>query len=181
MAQAGRKRKSGLREPNGRLQRATTVDGLNALADAARRKQQSVVLRQPHRRGEDSPLAENPLGRLCLRRRLRREMFEAGMNYAAIVACWRGAKGVPMATGRGTGKGSADGPSDLVVQRWQRQMLEIERAVTRHGLEALLVLRTLVLDEAEAGIERDEIAIVALKAAAVELGLMREHPEAFAS
>ena len=180
MASPGRKRKSGLREPNGRLQRPTTLEALNALAAGERRKQQAVVLRQPHRRGEDSPLAESPLGRLCLRNKLKRELYEAGMNYGSIVACWRGAKGIPMTTDCGGGSATADGPTDLVVQRWQRQMLEIERAVMRHGTEALLVMRTLVLDEAEAGIERDGLAIVALEAVAVELGLMKEHPEAFA-
>ena len=181
MAQAGRKRKAGHREPNGRLQRPTTNAALNALADAARRREQAVVLNQPHRRGEESPFAESPLGRLCLRHKLKRELYDAGMFYGSIVACWRGAKGIPMPTDCGSGSATAEGPSDLVVQRWQRQMLEIERAVVRHGTEALLVLRTLVLDEAEVGVERTGFAILALQAAAVELGLIREHPEAFAS
>ena len=179
MAQSGRKPKPGPREPNGRLKRPTTMAALNAMADAARLREQKVVLAQPHRRGEADPKAESPLGRLCLRHGLRAELYDAGLSYGSIVACWRSAKGIPMATDRGVG-GYGDGPSEATVRRWQTQMLEIERAVSRCGIEALLVLRTLVLDEAEPGIERDGLAVLALRAAAVELGLMREHPEAFA-
>lgn len=177
----GRKPKPGLREPNGRLQRPTTQAALNALAEKARRREQAVVLAQPHRRGEASPLAESPLGRLCLRNKLKRELYDAGMQYGSIVASWRSAKGVPMATDRGSGQGG-EGPSDEKVRRWQTRMIEIERAVTREGgIEALLTLRTLVLDEAEPGIERDAIAVLALEAAAIELGLMEENPMPFAA
>ncbi len=179
MGKAGRKPKAGLRYPSGELKKPTTQAALNQIADARRRHEQSVVLNQPHRRGEANPWAESPLGRLCLRLKLRRELYDAGMNYASIVACWRGAKGIPKSTGRSTG-GSGQTPADDAVLRWQTQMLEIERAVDRYGIGPLLALRTLVLDEAEVGIEHDGAAMVALQAAAVELGLMKQHAEPFA-
>ncbi len=184
MAKAGRKPKSGRREPNGRLQRPT-VDRLNEMAAQQRRREQQTVLDQPHRRdlGErmDHKWAESALGRLCLRRKLREELYEAGIGYGSIVACWRGAKGIPRSDGRGEGGSCSAGPDDASVKRWQAQMVAVERAMMREGTDAFLAVRMMVLDHGDIGMDQDEAAISGLSAVAVELGLMRAGEHVFGS
>ena len=177
MAKAGRKRKTGDRYPSGDLKRPTQ-DRLNRMVADLRRKEQSVVLAQPHRRGSDHKWAASALGRFCLRRRLREQLYDAGHDYANIVSCWRGAKGVPRQVANGHG-GSGAGPSDGTVRKWQADMIELERAMMACGTEAFLAVRTLVLDEADIGIDQDEPAIEGLTAIAVAKGRMRENEHPF--
>ena len=51
---------------------------------------QSVVLAQPHRRGNADVLCESPLGRFVLKYALPRELYEAGLLYATTRRMWLG-------------------------------------------------------------------------------------------
>lgn len=181
MAKAGRKRKAGTREPNGRVQRPT-VDRLNEMTAASRRKEQQTVLDQPHRQGirdkhgdewAGHAWAESPLGRFCIRHKLRHEYYDAGLAYASIVSCWRGAKGVPHSATKGDGGSCAEGPDEDAVARWQKQMIGIETVMRREGINCFLAVRTLVLDVGDIGLDQDRAALAGLFAVAVELGTLR--------
>lgn len=79
MARRGRKRLSKPRHPGGEVirERSDAVKG--------------VVLAQPHRRGDTDQRRASALGRACRRARLRRECYDAGEDYAALVRRdWRG-------------------------------------------------------------------------------------------
>ena len=178
MSRPGRKRKSGPRYPSGDLKRPT-VERLNAMASELRRKEQSVVLNQPHRRGSDHKWAESALGRLCLRRKLREQLFDAGQHYASVVSCWRGAKGIPRAIGSHEGASCSAGPSDATVHRWQAEMLAMERAMMGCGIEAFLAVRSLALDDADIGMDQDDHAIMGLTALGVEQGRIRLNERPF--
>lgn len=76
------------REPNGRLKR---VSDLQNEANAAQvREAQSVVLAQPHRRGNADVMCESPLGRFVLKHALERELYDAGILYASARRMWLG-------------------------------------------------------------------------------------------
>jgi hypothetical protein len=82
---AGRRRKKGKRERNGRVQRPPAVD----------RDVCAVVLAQPHRRGSRDPFCESPLGRFVLRHGLDRLTYDAALGYAHLVRRVFAAKGIP--------------------------------------------------------------------------------------
>lgn len=77
MAKAGRKRKTGRREPNGRVTRVAAADAMRV-----------VALSQPHRRAlpeeaRRDQRAESALGRLFLAGRISQAQCEAGERLAA--------------------------------------------------------------------------------------------------
>jgi hypothetical protein len=78
----GRRRKNGAREANGRLKRLKAAERKALIGERA------VVLAQPHRRhlnGEAlSQLAESPLGQFILKHGLRRELYDAGLEFGSI-------------------------------------------------------------------------------------------------
>jgi hypothetical protein len=86
MARRGRPRKSGVRQPCGRIRQPTAAERA-AAALARLNAEKNLVLAQPHRRqfGDDQ-LAESPLGRFVLSNRLPRELHESGTSYARL---WR--------------------------------------------------------------------------------------------
>jgi len=72
------------RERNGRRQRVTTKAEIEAAQRQAGEREMSVVMAQPHRRGERSQLAVSSWGRFCLKHKLARELFDAGERYGDI-------------------------------------------------------------------------------------------------
>jgi hypothetical protein len=80
----GRPRKQGTRQPSGRLRQPTAAER-EAASRARLNAEKCLVLAQPHRRqfGDDQ-LAESPLGRFVLRHKLRRELHDAGLDYARL-------------------------------------------------------------------------------------------------
>lgn len=137
MAKAmGRKRRGGVREPNGRLQRPSKEE-----REAARLRREAgeraTVLAQPHRRGNYDQLCASPLGRHVLDAGLRRELYDAGEEYAETVRRWRAIKGVPVglqAVGAGTGGDIAD----ETVRRLCARLQAMRQAVTSDGGPAAL-------------------------------------------
>jgi hypothetical protein len=88
MGHRGRRRQAGEREPSGRLRRLQKVerDRLDG--------EKSVVLRQQHRQGDSDQLRESPLGRFVLRRHMRREIYDAGVEFGCLVRFFLRARGI---------------------------------------------------------------------------------------
>jgi hypothetical protein len=159
----GRKRALVQREKNGRPSRAFRAQPCETM--------DSVVLAQPHRRGNADPRCASVFGRFCLRLKLRSELGDAGEEYAATVKRWRAAKGIPTPF-HNEASGSGRGAADLTVATWQRQMLAMERAMMDAGLKALLAVKQLTLDGNELAMDQDAAGVEGLMALAVHLGLM---------
>lgn len=138
MARRGRPRKDANallppnRENGGRVQRLTTVEQI-ALAERQRQQREmSVVLAQPHRQGNNSQLSESVLGRFCQQHRLRRELYDSGVEYGAMKRRWAKYWDAPMAD-RIEGAGSGL-PTDEDAQRWRQWIDKAEAAIVReHG------------------------------------------------
>lgn len=158
MSRKGRTRAAGHRQPNGQLSRSKAVTG----ARSKIAEQENVVaLRQPHRRGDADQLRECPLGRLLLRRRLRRELYDAGIEYGKLIRRYFAAKGIPLATNEGdyqTGPGappSAIHDLEIKVDLYERRL----KAVSGVGLRAV---QTLAVYEMEIAASNEPAAIAVL-------------------
>jgi hypothetical protein len=128
---AGRKRKAGPREPNGRVQRPTATERESNI--------KGVVLGQPHRQGSDDIWRETPIGRLLLSGKVAHssatsaELWRASQEYLAafgnIRRVWDSRR--PYAVAVGTV------PPDLSEDqkaRYQREWGDIERVLRDAGV-----------------------------------------------
>jgi hypothetical protein len=82
---------------------------LEQIADAEQATRDAAiltVLSQPHRRGQRSQLAENPLGRFCLTHGLDRALYDAAEAYGNLRQKWRAYSGAQDAEGMGPRYGS---------------------------------------------------------------------------
>ena len=180
----GRRPKPGARYPSGGLKPAMNTPTLQEIADArdrARRETEAetmaTALAQPHRRGNPEPWLGSALGRFCHFQRVRRELYDAGLEYGAIIRRWRSAKGIPSDERHGTG-GCGDGPSAATVAGWERQIAACEKELwTTRGMDAYRAVRQLVLFDADLPEIDNKPAIIGLQAIARALGLASpEHP-----
>lgn len=139
MARRGRPRKDAtalmppIRENGGRVQRLTTVEQI-ALAEKARaQREMSVVLAQPHRQGNNSQLSESVLGRFCQQHRLRRELYDAGIEYGAMKRRWVRYWDAPLPDSV-PGAALYKLPDDEDAERWRKWIEKAEAAIVReHG------------------------------------------------
>lgn len=181
MAKAGRPKKAGLREPNGKLKRPSAEE--RRKADRIRiMGERAFVVGQPHRRGEMSQMAGSVFGRFCLKNKLRPEIYDAGQEFARIVAGWRAAKGVPVFSNASPGPMPAPEDPERTKKRvdgLRDRMMRCEKALLRIGTEANIAVRQLILDEFDLSWEQDEHAKDGLAALAVELGFMKAHDHPF--
>ena len=97
----------------------------------------AVVLAQPHRRGDKSQNCESPLGRLVAKRKLRHEVFDAGLHYGHKVWLWQAIRGVPVEIHASSGKSTGEGPKDATVRRWNVEITRIDRAMKQYPSPAL--------------------------------------------
>lgn len=166
MARAGRKRKPGDRFPCGQLKKIVDAE------KAASMVQKSVVLNQPHRQGEESQLAGSALGRFVLRRRLRREYFDAGEQWASTKRKWLSCRDAPLPDQPGGGTGG-DVPME-VYDGWLKADAEASRAMERAaGLEGLSAVRALAFEDADLPPAYPPLPVArALAALAVHYGLL---------
>jgi hypothetical protein len=151
MGSRGPKLKTGDREPNGRLSRAAAAakslsEALNEVNRQNALQEMAVVLAQPHRRGSEDKRCASALGRFVLAQGLRSEVYDAGIEYAALVNRWRAAKGIPTTVRQGIG-GNGEGPSDATVQSWASQIARIELAIVPISHPGFLAMRRLALDD----------------------------------
>jgi hypothetical protein len=89
---AGRKRKRGVRERNGRIQRGPAHTYQDPMA---------VALAQPHRKGSKEPLLESPLGQFVLRQELPRVCYDSALDYSKLVRRSFAVAGIPQPVGTG--------------------------------------------------------------------------------
>ena len=162
MVQRGVKRKSGVREPNGRLVRVPTAD--------VERHVMATVLRQ--RGGETSQLAENAVGRFVLRHRLVHELHDAAWMYQRQRNAWRVAKAVPGAVylpGQG-----GEPPSPEAVAACRATVILCQRAMMKASQAGFVAIEDMLDQHQEitSGLVICD-AMKALWALAQTLGLFR--------
>ena len=178
MARAGRKRKELVaREPSGKIKRPTRAE--MAAADLRKREgERSFVLMQPHRNGEASQLAGSAFGRYCLRMKMRRELYDAGEEYANVVRRWRAARGIPTDLRLSEGAGTGDGPAGTTVAAWAKRISSLNNTMLNTSKEGFFAVRQMILDGYDIGMDQDGCASETLVALAVDLEFIRagEHP-----
>jgi len=170
------------REPNGRHKRPTAAERAKRERDAYQ-VEMRTVLAQPHRR--DMPQPEHPwcataLGKFCLKNKLRRELHDCAADYAALIARWRAAKGVPMVDSTGQA-GSGLGPSTATVRAWERDIEARERAMRqalagKAGNIAYAAVRHIAVDGASIPPEYIPAAVQGMLALARHAGHRLDHP-----
>lgn len=134
-----------IREKNGRRSRRL-VDRQN---DASRRLadlEQSVVLKQPHRRGEKSPLAECALGRFILAQKIDPECFDAALQFQRRRAIYRAVVGAPRMDQPASGSSSEEGPDLETVAKWRNEIEMVEEAVLEGAGEHGMIVVNCLLD-----------------------------------
>jgi hypothetical protein len=141
MPRPGRKRKIGSREPNGRLARIKTAERDKGMIEMI------TVLRQPHRMGDLDQYRESPLGRFILCNKLRRELYDAGVEYGCLVRHFHAAKGVQRIIVEGTGSGRGVSPEKT---KWlTREVRRLERPMRKLSMPGFLAVRRLAVYETE--------------------------------
>lgn len=88
MARPGRKRKEGVREPNGRIQRG--VYGPAILAATLERRADYVGMENAR-----DPMAGTVLGRACLSGKITRRQYNAGCHFGRARVLWDSIQGIP--------------------------------------------------------------------------------------
>gem|GEM_PF-3052193 len=158
------------RYPSGRLKKPRTLEKIAEAERRAAEANMQTVLAQPHRRGNRSQLAENPLGRFCLEHRLDRALYDAADVYGTLRRKWQAQSGAPMPDRLGgTGNGADVSLEDW--ERWGARIREWEREMTRaggkHGLDCVVAL---LFDKPEPSLRiKPPAAIAALDALAIYL------------
>jgi hypothetical protein len=174
------KRKTGKREPNGRLQRPTLAQLKQMEAERYRENMQQVS-QQPHRRGFANPIdprLESPLGRFCAFHKLRDELCDAGHEWAEMRRSWNAAKGVPDPVHTG-GMGSGQGPSPATVDRWKRILDQIDEELYEANKATMWATRRLCIDRHFPGPEYVRFLINGLSIVARVLGRVESNVHPF--
>jgi hypothetical protein len=170
MARRGRPRKFGSRHSCGKLQQPTAAERQNFEKQMEEADMQ-VVLNQSHRRGNRDQLCESPLGRFFLENTMiRRELREAGIEYANIKRRWRAVKGIP--TDMRLNEGSGDDPSDETIRRWENQINLVETSIKHRCPRAFGPFVQIAVDERPIRIDQSIPVMFALHAAAIALGML---------
>lgn len=175
---AGRKRKPGQREANGRLQRPT-VDRLNEITRAQALVETATVRAQPHRKGSDKRECVSALGRLWLSLETEnRVLLNAGEEYAGLVRRWRAAHGLVSASAPETHAGTGDGPSWKTVRGWLSEIEDADREMMRASFTVMRATKRVVVDDLEPVNRQEHMdALVGLRILAHKFGLLgKDHP-----
>lgn len=169
MARRGRRRKTGIREANGQLQRPTLAQMVAARVEAAD-AEKAVVLAQPHRRGDKSYLRGSALGRFVDDHKLRIELYDAGNKYGALKNKWLAAIRAPRDVRMG---GSGRDVAMEVVNAWGVEIFEMELAIMRAGVAAVGLVEDLsVFDSGEPVGEQIQFAARGLVCLAIHCGYL---------
>jgi hypothetical protein len=157
VSRAGRKKKNGAREANGRLRRISAAQRDASLTEKL------TVLKQVHRRGDLSQLCESHLGQLVLRHKLPHELFDAGLDYGGLVRHFYHAKGIQIDFSEGhSGSGLGVRPC---TARWLEDELErIETPLQKLNRDGFSALKMLCVHERAISREAEPAAIVCLVA-----------------
>lgn len=136
------------------------------------RENVQFVISQPHRRGERSQLAENPMGRFCLTHGLDRALYDAAEAYAQLNRQWLAVAGAPLPDRLG----GNDCDVDLEQwKKWGELIAEWGRVMDRAGgFPGKSGVVALLFERPEPSIKiYPENIIAALKALAIHQGRLR--------
>lgn len=182
---AGRKRKSGQREPNGRLKPEKRPDD------------RVKTSRQPHRRALPDEMrlderAESPLGRMNLRGEIDGDCYDAGARYAFVVGQYSSTIDAPQSTS-GSGRGVSclaeqygtrnacrlDPYECTCLRRKDRYMAAYE-ALAQMGRAALMAVNRVAVHRGEPASAQETVYLVAgLSALARHFGLTASRPRPY--
>lgn len=119
------------RYPCGKIKRSKTIEQIAEAEKKAQEFEMATVLAQPHRHGSRSQLSENAFGRFILAHKLRRELYDAGIEYYALrrrlVNIWGGPRDGIKLDGNG---------SDMTTEqslKWKRLIHEWDVAMESAG------------------------------------------------
>jgi hypothetical protein len=132
------------REPSGKRQRRT-ADAQNEHNRRLAELEQAVVLAQPHRRGDASPLAATALGRFVLAHDLDRDCYAAAEDFRVKRNRFRAVVGAQKLENI-DGTGDADGPDMELVRKWRDELAHIERACIEAATSAGFTLLSRLID-----------------------------------
>lgn len=119
---------------------------LEELEREQRLREQRQVLAQPHRRGDDSDMAD-PLGVFVRLHQCGRECYEAGWDFFRLVYRWRRANGVPNEVRlEEVGNASGGELDDEMVHDWLAKIKRCENAMKCSGLPGFNAAQRLVLE-----------------------------------
>lgn len=158
------------RYASGRLKKPRTLEKIAEAERAVAEANMLTVLKQPHRRGNRSQLAENPLGRFCLAHGLDRALYDAAEAYGVTRRKWCAQIGAPLPDRLGGNSANAVTLEDWRkwgerIKEWEAEM---KRAAGQHGLDCVV---SLIFDRPEPSIKiHPPIAIAALLALAKAQG-----------
>jgi hypothetical protein len=130
---------------------------LKSIIDAdriARLSETFIVLRQPHRMGDDNPLRECALGRFVEDYKCGVECYNAGHEYMCLVYKWRMACGinVPHWVRQEFGGREADMDGDALanfaeqVREWKGEIKRCENALKVAGLPSYRAAIAMIFD-----------------------------------
>jgi hypothetical protein len=158
MSRCGRKKKNGLREPNGRLRR------MEAAERRATMGERGVVLSQPQRRcaGERDALdqkLESPLGRFVIRHKLHGELYDSGVEYGT--SHFYAAKGIAIDVHEGRG-GSGHGVDPAKAKWLERDLDRLNKPLRELSPIGFSAMQLLAVHEREAppGSETEAIGVL---------------------
>lgn len=145
---SGRRRKSGPREANGRVQRISEAERDTKQAEMR------TVLQQQHRRGSTDQRLESPIGRFTVRNKLPWEYYDAALEFGSLCRFYLHALGAQRVVNEGT-NGSGLGVT-AAKTRWLAAEVERLETVLQKlnpagfaGLRALCVFEQEICQEAE--------------------------------
>jgi hypothetical protein len=164
------------RQPNGQPRRPTLNDVKQA-ERAARMKEVSFVANQPHRRGDDHPMASSAVGRVVRRIKGSDELFQAAQKYEKLNRSWALAVNSPrgFANEDTFNSGGGDGPSQQTIDGWNRKLRACEYAVS--DFISPYIMQNLILFDQDQHVSLDAAIGRALYALSVEFGMsIDKHP-----
>lgn len=178
MSKKGRPRKSAARYASGRLKVQTAAERQRE-TERAERRVVSVVLAQPHRRGDTSQACESPLGRLCLKFKLRPEIYDAGLAFGARYRLWEATVGAQTEIHAGVGLAAGDGPSDEQVRAWGFEIARIDRVMKMVSAIGCAAVRALAVSEREIPEHHERDAVACLTELAIQTCAIKRNAQAF--
>ena len=118
------------RWPSGEKKRPRRLAQIAAAERAAAEANMLTVLKQPHRRGNRSQLAESSMGRFCLTHGLDMALYDAVEAYGQLRRQWLAFAGAPLPDRLG---GNDADVSLEDWKRWQELIAEWNRVMERAG------------------------------------------------
>jgi hypothetical protein len=172
MARRGRKRKNGHRSANGNIKQPNAAQRHKTAQDLID-IEKSVVLAQPHRRGDRNQLCESPLGRLVLRRKLSLVIYDAALEYGRRLRRWLTQRGVEIEIHPPSVAYSGMGVEAATMRKWGVEIDRVDTALKKISVDGFNAVRMLTVAEREIAPDVEEAAVACLEEVAIQLSMLR--------